>query len=201
MQNTDSHSKKALQIEEISLNQEGVIIWMTGLSGSGKTTLSIELGRQLVGLGKKVYVLDGDIIRKGLNSDLGFSMDDRKENIRRIGEVAYLFADAAMIVIVAFISPFRKDRDAVRNLVGEGRFIEIYLDCPLEVCEERDIKGLYEKARKGKVKDFTGISSPYEPPLNPEIALKTGEEEVEVCIEKTLELLKHSKVFSPETVD
>ena len=177
------------------IDQKGTIIWITGLSGSGKTTLSLELEKTLREVGKLVYVLDGDMIRLGLNSDLGFTREDRKENIRRIGEVAKLFADAGFIVIVAFISPFREDRDRVRNVVQKGRFIEVFLDCPLEVCEKRDTKGLYKKARCGETKEFTGISSPYEKPENPEIRLRTGSQSVEECIQQALKYLEDSDAF------
>ena len=148
-------------------------MWLTGLSGSGKSTIARELERKLFLLGKRAYVLDGDNIRSGLNSDLGFSPEDRKENIRRIGEVARLFADAGLICVVAFISPYRTDRDTARRLLPEGRFIEVYVNAPLEVCEQRDPKGLYAKARANVLREFTGISSPYEPPRSPELALRT----------------------------
>ena len=144
-----------------------------------------------------VYVLDGDIIRKGLNSDLGFSSEDRSENIRRIGEVAKLFADASIITIVAFISPFIKDRERVRNSVKPGQFIEVYLDCPLEVCESRDTKGLYKKARNNEIKDFTGITSPYEPPLSSEVVLRTDRESIEDDLQKLLTYLEGANIFLP----
>ena len=164
---------------------------MTGLSGAGKTTLANRLEVALLNQNKMVYVLDGDKIRLGLSSDLGFSDVDRKENIRRIGEVARLFADAGLIVIVAFISPFREDRDNVRLAITPGRFIEIFLDSSLEICEKRDPKGLYKKARAGLIKNFTGISSPYEQPLNPEIHLKTDESDIEECVNKVLLFFKN----------
>lgn len=178
---------------EIRNHQKGQLIWMTGLSGAGKTTLAYHLERALFDLGQLVYVLDGDNIRNGLNSDLGFSADERFENIRRIGEVARLFVDAGIVVIVAFISPFRKDRDCVRSSLLQGNFIEIFIDSPLEVCEKRDVKGLYEKARAGLIKDFTGISSPYEAPINPEIHLKTNIETINECLSKVLNHLKKAK--------
>ena len=138
---------------------------------------------------KSVYVLDGDLIRAGLNSDLGFSREGRKENIRRIGEVARLFSDAGLVIIVAVISPFREDRDRVRGLVDSGCFIEVFLDCPLEICEKRDLKRLYKKARSGEILEFTGVSSPYEHPLNAEICLKTGSSSVEECVQIVLDYM------------
>ena len=161
------------------LNQKGVTIWFTGLSGSGKSTIAVELEHALIENRHQAYILDGDNIRHGLNKNLGFSPEDRTENIRRIGEVAKLFTDAGIITITAFISPYREDRDAVRKLLNNGEFIEVYVKCPLDVCEERDTKGLYKKARAGEVKDFTGISSPYEEPLNPELTIDSSKLTVE----------------------
>jgi adenylylsulfate kinase len=149
------------------------IIWLTGLSGSGKSTLANSVEQQLHLRGIRTYVLDGDNIRHGLNNNVDFSEAGRKENIRRIGEVAKLFVDAGVVVITAFISPFREDRDRVRKLVAAGEFMEVFIDCPLEVCEARDVKGLYKKARNGEISDFTGISSPFEAPLNPELTVNT----------------------------
>ncbi|KAM6564164.1 hypothetical protein CsatB_024162 [Cannabis sativa] len=154
------------------LQQKGCVIWITGLSGSGKSTLACALSHGLHSRGKLTYVLDGDNVRHGLNSDLSFKSEDRTENIRRIGEVAKLFADAGIICIASLISPYRKERDACRALLPEGDFIEVYLDVPLQVCESRDPKGLYKLARAGKIKGFTGIDDPYEPPSNCEIVLK-----------------------------
>ncbi len=151
----------------------GFVIWLTGLSGAGKTTIATELERQLFRAGKHTYLLDGDIVRHGLCSDLDFSAASRRENIRRAGEVAALFADAGVIVIAAFISPFRADRARVRGLLEEGRFIEVYVNAPLEVCERRDVKGLYAKARANQLKEFTGISAAYEPPECPQIEIHT----------------------------
>ncbi len=150
-------------------NQKPCILWFTGLSGSGKSTIANAVESKMLEFGKHTYLLDGDNIRMGLNKGLGFSDEDRIENIRRIGEVSKLFVDAGTIVLTAFISPFQKERDAVRALVEEGEFIEIFIDTPLEVCESRDPKGLYQKARKGEIPNFTGISSPYESPEKPEI--------------------------------
>ena len=157
------------------LNQKGCVIWFTGLSGSGKSTLANAVEHILHQQRHHTYVLDGDNVRHGLNKNLGFSPEDREENIRRIGEVAKLFADAGTIVMTAFISPYRADRDQARELITEGRFVEVFVDCPLEVCEERDTKGLYKKARAGEIKEFTGISAPYEQPLNPEVTVNTAE--------------------------
>ncbi|HDG62185.1 MAG TPA: adenylyl-sulfate kinase [Thermotoga sp.] len=172
------------------LKQKGVVVWLTGLPASGKSTIARELEWRLYNMGKLAYVLDGDNIRHGLNSDLGFSPEDRKENIRRIGEVAKLFADAGIITITSFISPYREDRERARRLLKEGEFIEVYLKCPLEVLMERDPKGLYKKALAGEIKEFTGISAPYEEPLNPEIVLETDKETVEESTEKIISYLK-----------
>ncbi|XP_075474683.1 adenylyl-sulfate kinase 3-like [Primulina tabacum] len=158
------------------LNQKGCVIWITGLSGSGKSTLACALSRSLHSRGKLSYILDGDNCRHGLNRDLSFKAEDRAENIRRIGEVAKLFVDAGVISIASLISPFRKDRDACRALLPEGDFIEVYMDVPVQVCETRDPKGLYKLARAGKIKGFTGVDDPYEPPLNAEIVLQQSEE-------------------------
>ncbi|MDK2917964.1 MAG: adenylylsulfate kinase [Candidatus Petromonas sp.] len=171
------------------LNQKGALIWFTGLSGSGKSTVASALEQRLFELGKLTYLLDGDNIRHGLNSDLGFSIKDRKENIRRIGEVSKLFVDAGVIVIASFISPLKEDRNNVRNLL-ERNFVEIYVDCPLDICERRDPKGLYKKARKGEIKDFTGIYSPYEKPENPEITIHTNSQSIDECVETILRYLK-----------
>jgi adenylylsulfate kinase len=166
--------------------QKPCILWFTGLSGSGKSTIANAVEVKLAQLRKHTYLLDGDNVRYGLNKDLGFSDSDRVENIRRIGEVSNLFADAGIIVLSAFISPFREDREIVRTLAKEGEFIEVFIDAPLEICEQRDPKGLYVKARKGEIPDFTGISSPYEAPEKPEIHIKDGlsiEESAEVIVD------------------
>ncbi|MBP9083993.1 MAG: adenylyl-sulfate kinase [Bacteroidia bacterium] len=157
------------------LNGHGsVIVWFTGLSGSGKSTLANAVEQELFRQGIRTYVLDGDNIRHGLNNNVDFSAEGRTENIRRIGEVAKLFIEAGVVVLTAFISPFKSDRDRVRSLVGSEEFIEVFVDCPLEICEQRDVKGLYKKARAGEIPDFTGISSPFEVPENPELAIATG---------------------------
>lgn len=158
------------------LKQKGCVIWITGLSGSGKSSVACALSQSLYSRGKLSYILDGDNVRHGLNRDLSFKAEDRAENIRRVGEVAKLFADAGLICIASLISPYRRDRDACRALVPEGSFIEVFMDVPLQVCEARDPKGLYKLARSGKIQGFTGIHDPYEPPLNCEIVLKHSEE-------------------------
>ena len=149
------------------------ILWFTGLSGSGKSTLANAVEEALYRQGRLTYLLDGDNVRHGLNCDLGFSADDRTENIRRVGEVARLFCDAGLIVLTSFISPFQKDRDQVRSLVGRGEFVEIFVKCSLDTCEKRDPKGMYQKARAGEIKEFTGLDSPYEEPENPELTVDT----------------------------
>jgi len=173
------------------LNQKGATIWLTGLSGSGKSTIAVELEHALIENKHQAYILDGDNIRHGLNKNLGFSPEDRTENIRRIGEVARLFTEANIITIAAFVSPYREDRDNVRKLLGHGEFVEIYVKCSLEVCETRDTKGLYKKARAGEVKDFTGISAPYEEPLNPELTIDSSMLSVE---ESTRSILNYLEV-------
>ena len=176
------------------LNGHGsCVLWFTGLSGSGKSTLATEVEKELYQRGVRTYVLDGDNIRQGLNRDLGFGKDDRKENIRRIGEVAKLFVDAGIVTLTAFISPYREDRDMVRGLFEPGEFIEIDVKCSLEECERRDPKGLYQKARRGEIKDFTGISAPYEEPVNPELVVETERETVEESVGKVLDFLSSFK--------
>lgn len=168
------------------LNQKPRLMWFTGLSGSGKTTLANALEISLFDHGFITCLLDGDTVRAGLNKDLGFSKVERIENIRRIAEVAKLMMDNGLLVIAAFISPFREERQMVASLVGEENFFEIFVDCPLEVCEQRDVKGLYEKARKGIIKSFTGIDSPYEAPLNPQVHIYSGKEDLQ---ESTLKIM------------
>ncbi len=172
---------------------KGAILWFTGLSGSGKSTLAHEVEAELHKQGCQTIVLDGDNVRHGLCGDLGFSDEDRKENIRRIGEMAKLFAEAGVIVLTAFISPFREDRRRVRNLAPED-FIEIYCDADISVCEERDVKGLYKKARAGEIKDFTGISSPYEAPEQAEITVNTGADTLKQCVEQVLAHLSKTSI-------
>lgn len=177
-------------MREALLKQKPILVWFTGLSGSGKSTMSNLLENELHQSGFKTYALDGDNIRHGLCSDLTFSDADRIENIRRIGEVSKLFLDAGVIVLSSFISPFKEDRDRVKGLVGADRFIEVFVDCPLEICEQRDVKGLYRKAREGKIRNFTGINSPFESPENPAIILKTAEENPTDSLQKLLEIVE-----------
>ena len=164
----------------------GAVIWFTGLSGSGKTTLAAQLERVLFEQGKQVFVLDGDNLRRGLCSDLNFSPEDRKENIRRAGEVAKLFAEAGFLCIAAFISPYTSERALARSIAPQGKFIEVFLNAPLEICEQRDPKGLYAKARTGAIKEFTGISAPYEPPGRPDLELRTDLLTIDECISRLL---------------
>ena len=171
-------------------DQKPCILWFTGLSGSGKSSIANAVESKLLELNKHTYLLDGDNIRMGLNKGLGFSDQDRIENIRRIGEVSKLFVDAGSIVLTAFISPFQKERDAVRSLVKEDEFIEVFIDTPLEVCESRDPKGLYEKARKGEIANFTGISSPYESPTKPEIHIINDKTSIEDVTQQIIGYLK-----------
>ena len=180
------------------LKQRGATLWFTGLSGSGKSTVAVALEKALWGRSVRAYILDGDNVRHGLNNDLGFSPEDRTENIRRIGEVAKLFTEAGVINLTAFISPYRADRDRVRALMKPGDFIEVYVDCPIEVCEQRDVKGLYAKARAGKIPEFTGISAPYEAPEKAEIVLKTGELSEAQSVAVLLEYLgRHGYIARP----
>jgi adenylylsulfate kinase len=165
------------------------VIWFTGLSGSGKSTLAHAVEEKLFGMGCRTFVFDGDNVRHGLCGDLSFSEADRRENIRRIGEMTKLFVEAGVIALTAFISPFRTDRDKVRSLLPNGDFVEIHCRCPLDVCESRDVKGLYRRARAGEIKEFTGISSPYEEPESPELAVDTGSEPLEACVDRVLNCL------------
>jgi len=171
------------------LKQKGAVLWFTGLSGSGKSTVASSLEKRLHDMRKLTYTLDGDNVRHGLNSDLGFSDEDRIENIRRIGEISKLFVDAGVITIATFVSPFREDRQKVRDLL-EKDFVEIYIDCPIEVCEKRDPKGIYKKARAGEIKHFTGIDSPYESPINPEIVVSTHLNTLDECVDKLIAYLE-----------
>lgn len=168
----------------------GAILWFTGLSGAGKSTLAHAVEEELHKMGCRTFVLDGDNVRHGLCRDLGFTEDDRHENIRRVGEVSKLFVDAGVLVLTAFISPFCVDRDCVRELVKEADYIEIYCKASLEVCEKRDVKGLYKKARAGLLMEFTGVSSPYEAPANPELIVNTGEQQLEECVQAVVEFMQ-----------
>ena len=176
-----SISKK---IRQSANKHRSLVIWFTGLSGSGKSTLAEKMEQILFKSGIKTYVLDGDNIRAGLNNDLNFSHEDRVENIRRIGEVSKLFSDAGIVVLTAFISPYEADRKIVRNLLEEGEFIEIFVKCPVEVCEQRDVKGLYKKARAGEIQNFTGINSPYEEPKHAELIIETNKLSLNESVEK-----------------
>lgn len=184
------HGKLSTEDREKNLKQKGVVIWLTGLSASGKSTVAREVELALVQNGKNSYVLDGDNIRHGLNKNLGFSPDDRKENIRRIGEVAKLFSESNVITLTAFISPYRADRDLARSLLPAGRFIEVFCDASVEDCEKRDPKGLYKKARAGEIPEFTGISAPYEAPAEAELVLKTAAETLEESTRKVIAYLQ-----------
>ncbi len=175
---------------ESKLGHRGVTVWFTGLSGSGKSTIAVGVDRKLTDRGVASTVLDGDNVRHGLNRDLGFSPEDRNENIRRIGEVARLFTLSGIINLTAFISPYRIDRDRNRSIQLEGDFIEVFVNAPLDVCEQRDPKGLYKKARAGTILEFTGISAPYEAPLSPELVLETGSESVDESVQKVVEFLE-----------
>lgn len=182
------HASVTKEDRERLLKQKGLLLWFTGLSGAGKSTIANALEKRLFEMGKLTYLLDGDNIRHGLNRDLGFSVEDRKENIRRIGEVGKLFVDAGIITLATFISPLKEDRQKVRELLKEN-FIEIFVDCSLEVCESRDPKNLYRKARRGEIKEFTGISSPYEKPENPEITISTDKQTIEECVDRIIRYL------------
>jgi adenylylsulfate kinase len=188
------HKVERKDREEL-LKQKGVVLWFTGLPSSGKSTVANEVAHALHKLGKFSYVLDGDNIRHGLNKDLGFSPEDREENIRRISEVANLFADSGAIAITAFVSPYRKDRDFCRQLAGDGRFVEVLVKASLESCEERDPKGLYKKAKAGEIPEFTGISAPYEEPLKPEIVLDTDTQSIDEETESVIGFLRNLGVI------
>ena len=176
-------------------NHKSVVIWFTGLSGSGKSTLAHSVEEILFNKGCSTYVLDGDNVRHGLSSNLDFSNKDRKENIRRIGEVTKLMIDAGLIIMTAFISPFREDRIAVRNLIPKGDFIEIYCKASLETCETRDIKGLYKRARVGEINNYTGINSPYEAPINPELIIDTDKEELDESVSRIISFLQTKAII------
>jgi bifunctional enzyme CysN/CysC len=183
------HHRVSTQDRVRANGHRGAILWFTGLSGSGKSTLAVELERRLFARGYQVCLLDGDNVRQRLNADLGFSPEDRAENVRRIGEVARLIADAGMVAITAIISPYRRDRDRIRAAHGE-LFNEVFIDAPLDVCESRDTKGLYRKARAGLIKEFTGVSAPYEPPLAPELHIATATSGVDVCLMQILDYVE-----------
>ena len=181
-----------------SKNQPSFVIWFTGLSGSGKSTIASQVEQVLFHKGYQTYTLDGDNIRRGINKGLGFSREDRKENLRRIAEVARLFVDSGIITIAAFISPLKEDRDMVKSIVGIDDYFEIFVDTSIDECERRDVKGLYKKARAGEIKDFTGVNAPYEKPLNPDVTIKTENKTIDECVNEVvahlrnkIEALKH----------
>ncbi|MBU3572056.1 adenylyl-sulfate kinase [Priestia aryabhattai] len=174
-------------------NHHSFVLWFTGLSGSGKSTVANAVAKALFDKNIRNYVLDGDNVRFGLNKNLGFSAEDRTENIRRIGEVSKLFVDSGQVVLTAFISPFQEDRAQVREILEGNEFLEVYVECPLEECEKRDPKGLYKKARSGEIRDFTGIDSPYESPANPEVTINTNTQSVEECVQTVIEYLANRK--------
>lgn len=173
-----------------SYQHKSKVIWFTGLSGSGKSSLANEVSRILFECNIKVFILDGDTTRLGLNKDLGFSLLDRKENIRRVSEVAKLFVESGTVVLTSFISPIAQDRLLAKQIIGDEDFIEVFIDCPLEICEKRDVKGLYAKARKGEIKNFTGIDSPYEIPHNPDITINTAEKSISECANIIVDTIK-----------
>ena len=184
------HQHEITKEDRRRLNGHGsLILWFTGLPSSGKSTLANELEKELIQGGHRTYILDGDNVRMGLCKDLGFSAEDREENIRRIGEVSKLFMDAGAIVLSAFVSPYRADRDAIRELVEEGEFVEVFVSCSVEQCEQRDVKGLYKKARAGVIKGFTGIDDPYEEPSSPEIVVDTEKFSIKECQQQILDYL------------
>jgi len=184
------------QDREALNGHKSFVLWFTGLSGSGKSTLAHAVEKKLYENGCSTFVLDGDNVRHGLSSNLSFSEDDRKENIRRIGEAAKLMTEAGIIALTAFISPFRADREMVRSLFPHGEFIEVYCSASLEVCEARDVKGLYKKARAGEIKNYTGIDSPYEAPINPEISVSTDSDEIDLCVEQIIKILVSKGLIS-----
>jgi len=193
--NTVWHQATVTRTRRAELNaHQSVVLWFTGLSGSGKSTLAHALEERLYQMKYHTFVLDGDNVRHGLCGDLGFSDQAREENIRRVSEVAKLFMEAGVIILTAFISPFRTDRDRARKLVGQD-FVEIYCRCPLEVCEQRDVKGLYRRARAGEIKEFTGISSPYEAPEHPELEIQTANKTIDECVDQILEYLVQRGVY------
>lgn len=191
------HESLVKREQREQLNQhKSVILWFTGLSGAGKSTLAHAVEQALHRQGCRTFVFDGDNVRHGLCADLGFAPEDRTENIRRVGEMAKLFVEAGVIALTAFISPYRADRERVRALVAPGDFIEAYCRCPIEICEQRDVKGLYAKARQGSIKEFTGISSPYEAPEHPELLIDTGNQSLENSVAQVLELLRKRGIIA-----
>ncbi|MBI5815260.1 MAG: adenylyl-sulfate kinase [Nitrospinae bacterium] len=194
------HASVTRRMRESKNGHRAAVIWFTGLSGAGKSTLAHAVEDRLFGMGCKTMVLDGDNVRHGLCSDLGFSKEAREENIRRVGETAKLFVEAGVIALTAFISPFRGDRERVRNIMSHGDFLEVFCKCPLEVCEGRDVKGMYKRARKGEIPEFTGISSPYEEPSNPELVVETGALSIDESVDTVLALLMSRAVLDASSV-
>jgi len=195
--NTIYHNATVTRERRNQLNgHKSVVIWFTGLSGSGKSTLAHSVEEELYQLNCRTFVLDGDNVRHGLSSNLTFSNDDRKENIRRIGEAAKLMMESGVIAITAFISPFKKDRNLVRQLLPQGDFIEIYCKASLEICESRDVKGLYRRARTGEIKNYTGIDSPYEAPISPELVINTESESLKESADKVIDFLKFKEIIN-----
>lgn len=189
------HAAVTRDLRERLNGHRNAVVWFTGLSGSGKSTLAHAVEERLYQMACRTFVFDGDNVRHGLCGDLGFSENDRKENIRRIGEMTKLFAEAGVIALTAFISPFRADRRRVRQMLRPGDFIEVYCHCPLEVCESRDVKGIYRRARAGEIHDFTGISSPYEEPENPELVIDTGSMPLDQCVDQVIDFLRDRGVI------
>lgn len=189
------HATITRNLRQKSNRHRSVVLWFTGLSGSGKSTLAHCVEERLFQMGAKTYVLDGDNVRHGLCGDLGFSIEDRKENIRRIAEISKLMLESGVITLTAFISPFINEREKARKIFPHGDFLEIFCDCPIEICEDRDVKGLYKRARAGEVKEFTGISSPYEEPTNPELVIKTAESSLQECTDHVIKFLINRDIF------
>lgn len=195
--NTVWHRTSVTKVDRQRLNgHKSCVLWFTGLSGSGKSTIANAVEDKLHQMGVHTYLLDGDNVRHGLSKDLGFNKEDRIENIRRIGEVAKLFVDGGMIVLSAFISPYRIDRAEVRSILEEQEFVEIFVKCPLSICEQRDPKGLYKKARKGEIANFTGITDPYEEPNNPEVIVNSHKHSIEHSVDKIIKYLSENKIIS-----
>ena len=194
--NVVRHQAAVIRSRRETLNgHRSVNLWFTGLSGSGKSTLAHAVEERLHLMGCRTYVFDGDNVRHGLCSDLGFSLEDRSENLRRIAEMVNLFLDAGVISLTAFISPLKADRQRVKEIIGRDNLVEVYCNCPLEVCEARDVKGLYKKARRGEIENYTGISSPYEPPAGPDIEVKTHEQTLNECVKMIVEELKERAII------
>lgn len=191
------HNASVTHSDRVNKNgHKAAVLWFTGLSGSGKSTVANAVDKMLHDLNCKTYVLDGDNVRHGLNGDLSFTDEDRVENIRRIGEVSKLFVDAGLIVSTAFISPFTNDREMVRSQLAQGQFIEVFIDTPIVICEQRDPKGLYKKARAGEIKNFTGIDSDYDVPLRPEVHVKTADKDIKACAQQVVEYLIHKNYIT-----